>query len=196
MGFSIGQLRWGSVIAVVLAAVVAVMVWGGEPVRGGGEDGFVGGGFFDATLSGDQEDPPVETDASGTFSGSLEGDTIPYEFVATNLVGVTGVHLHVDPDDGLGPAVAFPFSANGEGEDGSLAAGTLTAADLIGPLEGQTIADLVAVIEAGNAYVNIHTKANPGGEIRGPIFAAVPVIGPGPELLGTLSLNAGGQFVF
>ena len=29
MGFSIGQLRWGSVIVVVLAAVVAVMVWGG-----------------------------------------------------------------------------------------------------------------------------------------------------------------------
>ena len=154
----------------------------------------MGGELFDATLSGDQEDPPVETDATGTFSMTLEDGVLPYSLAAQNIVDVTAVHLHVDPDDGLGPAVAFPFAVNGEGEGGPLADGTLTAADLIGPLAGQTIADLVAIMEAGNAYVNVHTKANPGGEIRGPIIAVLPVIGPGPELLGTLSLNAGGQF--
>jgi hypothetical protein len=36
-------------------------------------------------------------------------------------------------------------------------------------LQGKTIADLVADIKAGNAYVNVHTTEHPGGEIRGQI---------------------------
>ncbi len=62
--------------------------------------------------------------------------------------------------------------------DGVLAEGTITAANLVGPLAGHPLSDLVAAIQAGNAYVNIHTNdgvapANtgpgdfPGGEIRG-----------------------------
>ena len=54
--------------------------------------------------------------------------------------------------------------------NGNLAIGTLTAADLIGPLSGLTLSDLLAEIEAGNTYVNVHTQAHPTGEIRGQIF--------------------------
>jgi hypothetical protein len=54
----------------------------------------------------------------------------------------------------------------------------ITAADLVGPLDEMEIADLVALLQSGNAYVNVHTNdgvdpANtgpgdfPGGEIRG-----------------------------
>jgi hypothetical protein len=32
---------------------------------------------------------------------------------------------------------------------------------------GQSLEDLVEVIEAGGAYVNVHTVAHRGGEIRG-----------------------------
>jgi hypothetical protein len=50
---------------------------------------------------------------------------------------------------------------------GVLAQGTITAANLMGPLQGKTLEDLVSVIKAGDAYVNVHTTAHPGGEIRG-----------------------------
>lgn len=44
-----------------------------------------------------------------------------------------------------------------------------TDEDLVGPLAGMTLEDLVALIESGDAYVNVHTVANPGGEIRGQV---------------------------
>ena len=59
-----------------------------------------------------------------------------------------------------------------------LSTGTITAANLIGTLAGQPLSALVGEINAGNAYVNVHTNDGqdptnegpgdfPGGEIRG-----------------------------
>jgi hypothetical protein len=53
---------------------------------------------------------------------------------------------------------------------GELAKGTITDKNLVGPLAGKTIADLVKLIKDGGAYVNVHTPAHPGGEIRGQIM--------------------------
>lgn len=63
---------------------------------------------------------------------------------------------------------------------GSLAQGTVTAANLVGPLAGQSLAVLVASMQDGGAYVNVHTNDGidpintgagdfPGGEIRGQV---------------------------
>lgn len=84
-------------------------------------------------------------------------------------------HIHIAPAGQEGPVAVWlypshPPAAMKNGEfTGVLARGSITAADLQGPLKGKTIADLVDDIKAGNAYVNVHTKANPGGEIRGQI---------------------------
>ena len=45
--------------------------------------------------------------------------------------------------------------------------GTITSADLKGPLSGKQISDLIRLIQDGKAYVNVHTDQNPNGEIRG-----------------------------
>jgi len=50
--------------------------------------------------------------------------------------------------------------------------GTITAADLTGPLAGRTMSDLLAAIRAGNIYVNFHTAAFPAGEIRGQLMGS------------------------
>jgi hypothetical protein len=47
--------------------------------------------------------------------------------------------------------------------------GTITANGLTGDLMGKSLNDLVQIIKAGDAYVNVHTDANPDGEIRGQI---------------------------
>ncbi len=51
----------------------------------------------------------------------------------------------------------------------SLAQGDISSSKLEGPLKGKQISDLTKLIEDNDAYVNVHTKQNPNGEIRGQI---------------------------
>jgi hypothetical protein len=64
-----------------------------------------------------------------------------------------------------GPAKSGSFT-------GVLAKGSLLEKDLTGPLAGKTFADVTAAVLGGQTYVNVHTKANPNGEIRGQIVVA------------------------
>ena len=88
-----------------------------------------------------------------------------------NLEDVVQAHIHLAFAGANGPVVAFlygPVTPSGT-TNGVLAEGTITEADLLGPLAGAELGDLIAAMEAGHTYVNVHTLANPGGEIRGQI---------------------------
>ncbi len=61
-----------------------------------------------------------------------------------------------------GPTISGKFS-------GVLAQGQIEAADLVGPLQGQDIADLVLLIQAGNVYATVGTAGIPIDAIRGQI---------------------------
>ena len=52
--------------------------------------------------------------------------------------------------------------------DGVLSTGTLTAANLVGPLAGRPFSDLIDLIQSGNAYANVHTNDGIGAANTGP----------------------------
>ena len=140
---------------------------------------------FAVHLSGDEEVPARATLAQGQafFQLSKDGTELRYLLIVANIDNVVASHIHVGAAGVNGPVVAFlagPFPAGGGRSDGVLAEGAITAANLIGPLAGHPLSDLIAAMEAGNTYVNVHTNDGvglpntgpgdfPGGEIRGQI---------------------------
>jgi hypothetical protein len=127
---------------------------------------------FTAQLSGADEVPPRDTRARGNaiFHVSADGTELTYKLIVANIEDVTAAHIHLAPEGVNGPVVALLYSAAASGRlNGVIAEGTITAADLQGPLAGQQLSALISAIEAGNTYVNVHTIVYPGGEIRGQI---------------------------
>ena len=128
---------------------------------------------FRAGLSGVSEVPMVQTVAGGRADFKLKMDELDYKLDVDFIVGVTQAHIHMGPPNANGPIVAFLFGLMppGGAVHDRLAEGTLTEADLVvGPLSGN-FPGFVNALRNGNLYVNVHTAANPSGEIRGQIGA-------------------------
>jgi len=146
------------------------------------------------SLSGGAEVPVRDTHARGAahLKLSADGSSLEYTLVASNIDNVIMAHIHLQPpgtDPGaanggivvwLHPSTAVgpPADPGGGSQDGILARGTITAANLTGALAGQPLSALIAAIESGLTYVNVHTNDGmapdntgpgdfPGGEIRG-----------------------------
>jgi hypothetical protein len=128
---------------------------------------------FVAHLSGDEEVPPVATQAQGQsiFHLSKDGTSLNYKLIVANIDNVTQAHIHRGPAGQNGPVVTFLFGfvPGGVTTNGVLAEGSITEADLIGPLAGQPLSALLNEMNNGNTYVNVHTVSFPPGEIRGQI---------------------------
>jgi hypothetical protein len=107
---------------------------------------------FTATLDGASEVPPVETQATGSASfelGRRDGSALHYSIVVEGLSGpATAAHIHPGAAGETNPPLV-----------------TLDHETLRGTLE--LTAEQVSAITAGPVYVNVHTEANAGGEIRG-----------------------------
>ncbi len=132
---------------------------------------------FSTHLSGDEEVPPAETLAQGQaiFKLSKDGETLYYKLIAANIENILQAHIHLAPEGVNGPIVAWLYPSAPPAVlipgrfSGVLAEGIITVDDLVGPLAGSSLSDLIAEMEAGNTYVNIHTTQFPGGEVRGQI---------------------------
>ena len=147
-------------------------------------------------LKGANEVPPagvvIDTNAQGQaiFQLSPDGTELFYKLIVANIENVFQAHIHIGAPGTNGPIAVwlYPSTTPGAGPlgqgriQGPIAEGTITAANLInqGATGVTTVEQLIAAIESGNAYVNVHTNdgvapANtgpgdfPGGEIRGPI---------------------------
>ncbi|PYP41597.1 MAG: CHRD domain protein [Gemmatimonadetes bacterium] len=131
---------------------------------------------FSATLTGANERPtPNASTATGTATFTIDetAGTITYTVNVTNITNVTASHIHVGRADAAGPVVVNLLAATPPAGtiNGQLATGTITAAS-IGTGVPITFASLTALMRSGDIYANVHTQANPGGEIRGQLVAA------------------------
>jgi hypothetical protein len=91
-------------------------------------------------------------------------------------VAVTAAHLHCARPGENGSIVATLFSGGPTDVDGTLAQGTLTNASITAISGGtcgaivNNIASLALAIDEGRIYTNVHSSANPGGEVRGQLL--------------------------
>jgi CHRD domain len=127
---------------------------------------------FSAQLSGDQEVPPVQTNASGMAWFKSNRDTLEFELNVTDLQGITMAHIHNGKQGEIGPPVLPLYKSDSPTilMNGKLASGNITANMLEGPMAGKQIANLTTAMKNSETYVNVHTQQNPNGEIRGQII--------------------------
>jgi hypothetical protein len=130
---------------------------------------------FMATLTGGAEVPVKKTKAMGIFEIELTpgGRVSNYVLNTTNISNVTLVHIHQGERGTNGPIVATLYkSANGSSQANSkfLLKGRVFGKQFEGPLAGKYISDLMRSMSLGQIYVNVHTKQNPQGEIRGQVI--------------------------
>jgi aldose sugar dehydrogenase len=139
---------------------------------------------FEARATGAEEVPPVTTQGRAFLEMRVSGngEKIKFEVSGEGLSNVTAVHLHLGARGEEGPPVVTLFEADPGGGQvrGRIAKGDIRANDLEGPLAGMTLADLIAEIEAGRIYLNVHTDDGvappntgpgdfPDGEARGQV---------------------------
>jgi hypothetical protein len=133
---------------------------------------------FGTHLHGDEEVPARQTRAQGqaTFQVNEDRTQLHYKLNVANIENVVQAHIHLEKRGANGPIVAWlypstspPAAPSGGGRiQGRIADGTLTAANLMGPLAGRPLSELIDAIESGNAYVNVHTNDGVGDANTGP----------------------------
>ena len=157
-----GQSLFGGVAVAVLLSVVGCT----------DDVGITVSERFTATMNGANEKPTaVTTNATGTAEFTYVAD-IPAIFYKVDVAGIDSVtlaHIHGPADVNtpagvivnlfLGPTKPIGFT-------GTLAEGVVGQ---VGAPVGMSMDSLLVLMRNGNSYVNVHTRANPAGEIRGQI---------------------------
>lgn len=105
------------------------------------------------TLTGAEEVPAVTTEAKGEATISIAKDGAVTGNVKTTGIEGVAAHIHLAEAGKNGPPVIT--LTKGEG-------GTWTT-----PAGSKLTADQYKAFEAGHLYVNVHSAAHKGGEIRG-----------------------------
>lgn len=135
---------------------------------------------FWAALSGSDEVPPVESDGAGVVGASVnDAETELTLMVATfGLEDVVAAHIHCGAPGENGPVGVTLFMGGPETQDGRLVETTITEPDMGNACGWTDLADTLEAMRAGDTYVNVHTVANPGGEIRGQVVGFGPPVIP------------------
>ena len=129
-------------------------------------------GTYEVQLSGSQEVPPVTTDATGSATFTLSGDTLSLTGDFSGLSSpYTASHVHMAAMGENGDVI-FPLNV------------TLDADNMSGIFSAdQTLTqEQVDAAMAGNLYINVHSEMNPSGEIRAQLV---------PDMMGMMGETGG-----
>lgn len=115
---------------------------------------------FNATMDGKTEVPPKTTNGTGTVKATLDTTTktLTWDATFSGLSGpATMAHFHGPAAPGANAGVVVPWPS-----------------PVASPVHGTKVLTdpQIADLEAGKWYANVHTAANPGGEIRGQMMKA------------------------
>jgi hypothetical protein len=153
-------LALGSIAAVGVAAVATSC----------GDSTAPANKMYVANLNAAAEGGTVTSPGSGVFTFEDKGTEIDWTLTLTNITNVTASHIHKGTAANVGttggPVIINLFLPNRPPETGTLsgivARGTITNANN----SGVSLDSLRVLFNNGNAYANVHTTANPGGEVR------------------------------
>jgi hypothetical protein len=128
--------------------------------------------IYVANLNAAAEGGTVTSPGSGVFTFEDKGTEIDWTLTLTNITNVTQSHIHkgtaANVGQTAGPVIINLFLPNrAPGAEtgtlnGEVARGTITNANN----SAVSLDSLRVLFNNGNAYANVHTVANPGGEIR------------------------------
>jgi hypothetical protein len=147
--------------------------------------------IYSATLLGSNEVPPNASPGMGSAVFTLSGNLLTINESFSGLTApASAAHIHCCAPLGTNAIVAVPFTPFPNATSGTFnatvdlsLAGTYNGAFIT--LEGGTVAgaeaSLIAALNSGDTYANIHDTNFPGGEIRGQIAFVTPE--PGTLLL-------------
>jgi hypothetical protein len=116
---------------------------------------------FKVPLTGAQQVPPVQTAAAGTADLSYDAATrmLTWSVAYNGLSGAaTMAHIHGPAAEGKNAPPVIWLS-----EKGAAVANPITGSATLTPEQAQQMM-------AGEWYINVHTQANPAGEIRGQVM--------------------------
>ena len=115
---------------------------------------------FKADLKGSEEVPPTTSSGTGNLTATYDstGKKLSWKGTVSGLTGSpTAAHFHgpAEPGKNASPLVPAPGVKMGAFE------GSATLTD-----------EQAKALTAGQTYFNVHTAANPGGEVRGQLMKA------------------------
>ena len=169
-------MRTRTTVVALVAGALGVLAVASYATADSGKKSFTAD-----TMIGYLEVPSISTSARGTFQARVDGAELTYRLAYSGLEApVQQAHIHFGQRSVNGGISVFLCSNLGNGPAGTPAcpqSGVVTRTvgppDVIGPA-GQGIAagefdEIVAAMQAGRAYANVHSTMFPGGEIRGQI---------------------------
>jgi CHRD domain len=122
-------------------------------------------------LTGMEEVPPVNTNSIGIAFFELLNNHLEFKVNVTNLENIKSAQIHLGEFGQNGEIIVSLLKSLSPVDihNGTLVEGQVTPSELVGPLKGKTINELVQLFNNTKTYVNIHTEQYPNGEIRGQI---------------------------